>query len=846
MRRLLMPLCFLTAVVLTLAATGCRASDQELANGADAADLDPCGGSDHPCTMADVTPEAHARTKELTDLVMERLDLDQELDPVAAWLREQEGVVSVATGEEAVRFRVRGGRGHWIFAQSLGTVALLSAASIPSPPREAAFTAGTDATMASGSPSLDPPASAAWQGTTKGKEKRALLLSPFRWQWEITGATDGLDEVAAALRARDYSGRVDLWTERLDPDNPDCASAATRWDDCRTTGEIGLDAFTIWGQYDYVHLVTHGGAVKEGNRYLTAVMTPWTVDLLKGARSGIEAGGSREDLLELIDAIGVETASVHGIALTVAPDAVPQVGPGQRRWTHVSLSTIETAEGLAFARDEGVPLHPGLTPTERTQCSRALEAIPDSERVRNGRDRAETSGGKPCGLYDQGTGTGMFVMLSSRFFKWAYPEGVDDAVIVLSACSSGVDDDLLQAVNGRNTAVIGWKKSVSIDAAAAAGKLIASRLVEVDESVEKDSGFTVGQAMEKVRELIDEATADAPSEAECNAPANPDIAARCALQVGQVLSVINDRPADAVTGAMITVLGDTAIRAREIVYLLDDDDEELKDGSTLRAIGTAGDGRADSVDLKIRVDGLGLEEDPQAVGLQLVFEGREIHVDGELDEEVAPGVWELAYRLPLGRDHEAGERVDLEVVAVLTEVGDSRWSYEDIELTSANCHWEADQTGPTPRHLSGSTVRFVSGRASNALQLAGEGSESGEWPDPNIPTGLTFPFAGEPRVGLFQPADESMITLWGTTVPLSYSKEGNVRLTTVIPNLQGGGFAMIAGEFTADFDGVVVYPEVEGPITTALGATRVHGTFLWTPGCPSDPGGRSFQWRGTN
>jgi hypothetical protein len=56
-------------------------------------------------------------------------------------------------------------------------------------------------------------------------------------------------------------------------------------------------------------------------------------------------------------------------------------------------------------------------------------------------------------------------------------------------------------------------------------------------------------------------------------------------------------------------------------------------------------------------------------------------------------VWELDHRLPLGRDHEAGERVDLEVVALLPRGGESRWTYEDIELSSPSCSWEATVGG---------------------------------------------------------------------------------------------------------------------------------------------------------
>ncbi len=565
--------------------------------------LDACGGPDHPCTLGEVSPEAEARTAALAEAVLERLHSPEQLDEAAAWLSQQTDIVSVAVGPEAVRFRVRGGRAHWIFLQTAGTLATLSAPTLPKPlatPAAAAAVAAAELTPA--------------QSSSQRPIKRALLLSPFRWQWQVEGGDDGIDDIARALRARDYVD-VTVWTERLDPA-----------DQTHTIGEIGLDAFTSWQDYDYVHLLTHGGrACNPMGHCMTAVMAPWTKEAVLRARAGAEYAGNAK-LAELLDRVGVETAKVRVMA---TKDRIPSVGLGQ-------------------VSREDIPL------TERH---------------------------KPAHLQQAYTLTGEFILLTSQFFRDTYTTGVDSAVIVISACSSGAKNDLLDALRGEATAVIGWRDAMSLRAAAVAGTLIAQTLVEVDDRIEDESGLSVGQAMQRIRARLDELARDPPDYRTCANPSDPQVQARCDLaSKAQVLTIINDMPADAVTGASLQILGDTTVRAREIVYLLAESGDDLPDGGVLRVIGAPGDGRPDSVDLTIRVDGLGLEDDPRAVEMKILFESREIRVHKPLDVEVAAGVWQLNYRLPIGRDHMEGERVDVEVVALLPEGGESRWIYDDIRL----------------------------------------------------------------------------------------------------------------------------------------------------------------------
>jgi hypothetical protein len=182
---------------------------------------------------------------------------------------------------------------------------------------------------------------------------------------------------------------------------------------------------------------------------------------------------------------------------------------------------------------------------------------------------------------------------------------------------------------------------------------------------------------------------------------DPETITRCAFaSKAKVLSVINDVPADPLTGASLVLAGDSTVRAREIVYLIDQTGRELMEGSVLPVVGLAGDAVADSADLRIRVDGLALEADPSAVRLEFLFEGRVIDVQQPLQQTITAGVRELEYRLPLGRDHQDGETITMEVAARFPDGRESGWEYRDLRLRSS--YWNASVgTGRYPGTFSG-------------------------------------------------------------------------------------------------------------------------------------------------
>ena len=617
-----------------------------------------CGGVDHPCTLAEVSDAAIARREALDAALLERMQDTRDHAELAAWLSEQPDVVEAGWGPEAIRYRVRGGRGHWLFfetAASIGrTGGMAQAATSPGqtgaslsrarPFRDAgrprADDAGKDSILgpilAGGLEWLVPPAHAQAPGR---QIKRALLLSPFRWQWQLEGLDDGIEDIRKALQARDYEDRVDVRVDAIDPEDPGI-----------TTGGIGLPDVTNWKEYDYIHLLTHGGRVCNPlGHCMTAVMTPWTEDLVASARAGAEAAGNA-DLLQQLDRVGQETAKIQ---LFVPADEIPELGPGQVYQENTIDGSVRTL-------------------------------------------------------------TGPFVLLTSQFFIDTYG-GLDDSVVVISACSSGVDGDLLSGLQGDNTAVIGWRSTMSLRAAAAAGGLIARTLVEADETLEDDSGLTVGQAMQRIRDRLDDLATDPPDHQDCADPQTDEMQARCDIASNaQVLGVINDMPADRITGSSLRVIGDETVRAREIVYLVDDEGEELADGSALDVVGMPQDGDDDAVDLTIRTDGLRLEEDPGDVELEVEFEGRTIEIDKRLEREVADGVWELDYRLPLERDHERGERVDLELVGNLPDGNESRWLYRDLLLGGCRSREQGDFSGMVS---GGVSLELELGRSANFAKL---------------------------------------------------------------------------------------------------------------------------------
>lgn len=182
-----------------------------------------CGGDDHPCAFAEVPAELIERTLDLGDDVADVLAEGGTTADAAAMLDAQDGVADVVFDADAVRFRLTGGREHWVFA-----------------PSAYATRSGIGGARAQPVPHGAPAPSNVVGAGRDGK--RALVLSPSLYEF---GEFDEGADVAGILAAtRGYEGGV----THLANGSP-------------TDDTISFETYRNLDDYDVVHLSTHGAAV---------------------------------------------------------------------------------------------------------------------------------------------------------------------------------------------------------------------------------------------------------------------------------------------------------------------------------------------------------------------------------------------------------------------------------------------------------------------------------------------------------------------------------------------------------------------------------------------------------
>ncbi len=437
-------------------------------------------------------------------------------------------VVSVATGDATLRFRIRGDRAQWLFTRSRGdrTNPMVDVPGSTPPPRSAGTAAGPSLLAAPTPTQVRPQAQ---PGADDSQGKRALLLSPFSWQWELEGADAGLQPLLAALQAtRDYQpehgGRIDVREDRL----------GTTADGLVTiVEEIDLDVMSSWASYDYVYMLTHGGFVCEvgtgarsqpsaSSSCTTALMTSWS------------RGSVAQDIL-------AELESDTPGSDARAQERADRLG---RRGIETGWIAVDAAEGQRYPAVEAT----GLTFRRADQA--AAEAFND--------------GGTE--LPPGGIIGGPLVVLTSEFFRDTYRGGLTDSLVFLNACSSGQQADLLQALSGPGTGVIGWNRPMYLDAASAAATTISTALLTGDDGDRPSGGLRMKAALDTVDgEVRDSVRAsvsgDAPS---------------------PLLGIVGDRMGDPTTGATLDRRGNDDVRIRELPRLVDDEGVELGRRSTAR------------------------------------------------------------------------------------------------------------------------------------------------------------------------------------------------------------------------------------------------------------------------
>ncbi len=181
-----------------------------------------CEEKGYPCSLAEVPVEILERSNELGDKAVAMLEEGASTGDVEAWLAEQAEMAELGADDLVVRFRLEGGREHWIFTRdALATRSTRFAAAAPATDaaraRRLAYVVGDDS-----------------------EQKRALVLSPFQWDLKDAG-----DEVADVLSGtRGYEGGVTYLTN-----------------DSEGARNVDVGSFQGWGSYQVIHVESHGGVL---------------------------------------------------------------------------------------------------------------------------------------------------------------------------------------------------------------------------------------------------------------------------------------------------------------------------------------------------------------------------------------------------------------------------------------------------------------------------------------------------------------------------------------------------------------------------------------------------------
>jgi hypothetical protein len=203
-----------------------------------------CGGADFPCRWDAVPKDVVTRMQDVAGEALALAKAGQSAEAVVAKLDEADDVVVLGYSDDSIRGRVTGGRPAWVFLATAGTIG--GAISIPSSLQTPVW------------PWMGPPAGPQHGpvGETSPQtrpEKKVLILSPFRWQWQLGGKDeDGTwssdDEVETLVEyfegVEDYEGRVVL--------------KQNTWTGPGIDFGVGTSDFASWKDFDVIHVSTHG------------------------------------------------------------------------------------------------------------------------------------------------------------------------------------------------------------------------------------------------------------------------------------------------------------------------------------------------------------------------------------------------------------------------------------------------------------------------------------------------------------------------------------------------------------------------------------------------------------
>jgi hypothetical protein len=227
-----------------------------------------CEVEGYPCSLADVPLEILERSDVLADEVLAMLGRGASSADAAAWLDEQQGMAEVEWDELAMRFRLDGGRGIWILRRgALGTRSVAGPASARTPP-------------------VRPPGPVFDHVVGEGEDKKALVLSPFLWEFGDSDEGPVLAQILDGTRG--YASGVTFQAN----------TSATATD-------VSVADFKGWQGYDVVHLSTHGTRICDEERCRAMIL----VSPLESALP--EGPGSKAEKVRSLTDTGLGVAKVE-------------------------------------------------------------------------------------------------------------------------------------------------------------------------------------------------------------------------------------------------------------------------------------------------------------------------------------------------------------------------------------------------------------------------------------------------------------------------------------------------------------------------------------------------------
>ncbi len=180
-----------------------------------------CQVRGYPCSLSEVPIAVLERGDALGDEALARLEGGAPTSDVAGFLAGQSDVAEVRWDETGIWFRPKGGTGIWILGK--GAFSPESFSGVPPVPSPARI-----------------PRTASWVAAgPEAAKKKALVLSPFHWNWPDS---DESSAVAAILSGtRGYESGV-TYQENAQ----------------QSSKNVGPESFMHWNDYQVVHVSSHG------------------------------------------------------------------------------------------------------------------------------------------------------------------------------------------------------------------------------------------------------------------------------------------------------------------------------------------------------------------------------------------------------------------------------------------------------------------------------------------------------------------------------------------------------------------------------------------------------------